>query len=106
MKPTHSTSRRRFLKSLGLGVTASTLPLPASALRRDRFGPGTRIPTLMISPYARRGYVDHQVADTTSILRLITTLFHLPPLTARDLAAYGLWDGLDFDQAPREPLFL
>jgi phospholipase C len=46
----------------------------------DRFGPGTRIPTLIVSPYARRGRVDHTLYDTTSILRFITRRFDLPVL--------------------------
>ncbi len=46
----------------------------------DRWGPGTRIPAIIISPFARQGYVDHTAYDTTSILRLITRRFHLPVL--------------------------
>ena len=38
----------------------------------DRWGPGTRIPALIISPFAKKGFVDHTQYDTTSILRLIT----------------------------------
>lgn len=37
----------------------------------DRWGPGTRVPALVISPYAKKGYVDHTPYDTTSILRFI-----------------------------------
>ena len=46
----------------------------------DRWGPGTRIPTLIISPHARRHFVDHSRYDTTSILKLITRRFDLVPL--------------------------
>ena len=46
----------------------------------DRWGPGTRIPAIVISPFARKGYVDHTEYDTTSILRLITRRFGLPVL--------------------------
>jgi acid phosphatase len=46
----------------------------------DRWGPGTRIPALVISPYAKKGFVDHTQYDTTSILRLITKRFSLPQL--------------------------
>ena len=46
----------------------------------DRWGPGTRIPALIISPFARRGFVDHTLYDTTSILSLITHRFALPVL--------------------------
>jgi phospholipase C len=52
----------------------------AAPPKGDRFGPGTRIPTLIISPYAKRGTVDHTLYDTTSILRFITRRFDLPVL--------------------------
>jgi acid phosphatase len=55
----------------------------------DLLGPGTRIPALVISPFAKRGYVDHTQYDTASILRLITRRFDLPTLpglTVRDNA--------------------
>jgi len=51
----------------------------------DRWGPGTRVPAILISPLVRRGYVDHTVYDTTSIHRLLTRRFQLQPLPgARD----------------------
>jgi len=60
----------------------------------DLLGPGSRIPALIVSPYARRGTVDHTQYDTESILRLITRRFDLavlPGITRRDaaLAAHG-----------------
>ena len=53
----------------------------------DLLGPGTRIPALVISPFARMGTVDHTPYDTASILRLITRRFALgvlPGITLRD----------------------
>ncbi len=60
----------------------------------DRLGPGTRVPALIVSPFARRGFVDHTPYDTGSVLRFITHRFSLPALAglqARDaaLAANG-----------------
>jgi len=46
----------------------------------DRWGPGSRIPAIVVSPFARQGVVDHTFYDTTSILRLITRVFGLPKL--------------------------
>jgi len=46
----------------------------------DLVGPGTRIPAVIISPYARRGYVDHTQYDTGSIARFLTHRFALPEL--------------------------
>jgi acid phosphatase len=55
----------------------------------DRWGPGSRIPAIIVSPYERHRYVDHTPMDTTSILRFVTRRFELPTLhgiTARDAA--------------------
>lgn len=46
----------------------------------DRWGPGSRIPALVVSPFARKGTVDHTLYDTGSILRLITRVFQLETL--------------------------
>jgi acid phosphatase len=46
----------------------------------DRWGPGTRIPAIVVSPFAKKGAVDHNFYDTTSILRFITRLHGLPLL--------------------------
>ncbi|WP_283150301.1 acid phosphatase [Silvimonas soli] len=46
----------------------------------DRWGPGSRIPAIVVSPFAKKGSVDHTFYDTTSILRLITRLHDLPTL--------------------------
>ncbi len=46
----------------------------------DRWGPGTRIPAFVISPFAKQGFVDHTQYDTASILRFITRRFALPKL--------------------------
>ena len=46
----------------------------------DRWGPGTRIPAIIVSPFAKRGHVDHTSYDTTSIIKFITRRFDLEPL--------------------------
>ncbi|WP_455885067.1 acid phosphatase [Pseudomonas spelaei] len=46
----------------------------------DRWGPGSRVPALVVSPFARKGMVDHTVYDTASILRFITRVFQLETL--------------------------
>jgi acid phosphatase len=51
----------------------------------DRWGPGVRIPAIVISPYAKRGYVDHTQYDTGSIQRLINHRFGLAPLPGIEL---------------------
>jgi acid phosphatase len=56
------------------------VPPPAGPGWGERWGPGSRIPTLIISPHARRGFVDKTSYDTTSILKFITRRFQLEPL--------------------------
>jgi phospholipase C len=56
----------------------------------DRWGPGSRVPTLVISPDARRHFVDHESYDTTSILATIERRYGLRPLSPRDAAANDL----------------
>src|SRR5439155_23399972 len=64
----------------------------------DRWGPGTRVPTLIISPLARKGFVDTTVYDTSSILALIERRFALAPLGTRDAAAADMTAAFDFTQ--------
>jgi phospholipase C len=63
---------------------------------RDRWGPGSRVPALVISPFARHHYVDHTTYDTTSILALIEHRWHLAPLGERDEDAAPLQGALSF----------
>jgi acid phosphatase len=46
----------------------------------DRWGPGSRVPALIVSPFAKKGFVDHTLYDATSIMSLITKRFELPLL--------------------------
>jgi phospholipase C len=66
----------------------------------DRWGPGTRVPAIVISPFARHGHVDHHRYDTTSILALIEHRWGLVPLSTRDAAADPLSGAFDFQRAP------
>jgi phospholipase C len=61
----------------------------------DRWGPGTRVPTIVISPFAKKSYIDHTVYDTTAILKLIEMRYGLEPLGTRDAAAGDLTNALD-----------
>lgn len=60
----------------------------------DRWGPGTRIPAILISPLVKRGFVDSTPYDTTSILKLITRRFALPPLPGLRAGAGDLTNAL------------
>ncbi len=62
----------------------------------DRWGPGTRVPAMVISPFAKRHFVDHTTYDTTSILSLIEHRFGVKPLGPRDAAAPDLQGAFTF----------
>ncbi len=64
----------------------------------DDYGFGTRIPALLISPWARHGLVDHHVASTASILKFVETRFALEPLNHRDRDAYDMLGAFDWNQ--------
>jgi phospholipase C len=62
-------------------------PQPSTAGgRADFFGPGSRVAAIVVSPFARKGVIDHTQYDTTSILRLIGERHRLAPLPS---ARYG-----------------
>lgn len=64
-------------------------------------GWGFRVPALLLSAYARRGYVDHVTMDYTAILRFIEENWHLAALSSRDARSPGLASAFDFTRAPR-----
>lgn len=72
----------------------------------DQFGLGPRVPLLIISPYAKAGYVSHTVYDHSSVLKFIETRYNLQPLATRDAAASNMLDSFDFSAAPQPPLLL
>ena len=51
----------------------------------DLYGLGPRVPAIVISPWARSGFIDHDTMEFASVLRFIETIFDLPPLTSRDM---------------------
>jgi len=69
---------------------------PRGAAERDRWGPGARVPTLINSPFAKKGYVDHTQYDTTSILKLIAARFSIAPLKDTDGRADAMLGVFEF----------
>jgi phospholipase C len=120
--PSSVASGQRFVRSLVDGLTASRhwassafiltyanwggwydhVPPP----QVDQEGYGFRVPALLVSPYAKRGYVDHTQLDFTSILRFIGDNWNLPPLASRDANAASLTSAFDFAAAPRPAAFV
>jgi phospholipase C len=72
----------------------------------DLYGLGARVPALVISPWAKRSFVDHDTLEFASVLRFIETVFHLPPLTSRDANANDMLGAFDFTQKPQPGLIL
>jgi phospholipase C len=76
------------------------------------YGLGFRLPAIIISPYARPGYIMHSVAHQASVPKLIERLFNLPSLHSRDPAAQDgddtndLLEAFDFSQTPNPALVL
>src|SRR5206468_862332 len=61
---------------------------------------GYRVPLIVISPFSKKNYVSHTVADYTAILKFIETRFNVPSLTQRDAAQMDMTEFLDFVNAP------
>jgi phospholipase C len=75
------------------------LPPPDPAAQNaDSFGPGFRVPLLVISPYAKAGFIDTRAFDFSSLVKFAETTFGLQPLTLRDLNAKSLMNAFDFNQ--------
>ena len=98
--PAHGAYERfpllRLLRRTALGqriAAADTGPTTYAQL-------GFRVPAVIVSPYAKPGYVTELDYDHTAILRLIQRKWNLPPLTKRDAAAADLLDALDLDAPP------
>ncbi|MGH9599359.1 MAG: phospholipase C [Terracidiphilus sp.] len=66
----------------------------------DNMGPGFRVPVLVVSPYARHGYVSHQFHLSSGFNTFIEENFDLPSLGARDAVADDFADCFDYAQTP------
>ena len=62
----------------------------------DKWGPGARVPTIIVSPFAKRAYVDHTLYDTTSILKFIQLRYRLAPLGDRESRVGDLTNAFRF----------
>ncbi len=72
----------------------------------DSYGYGFRVPALLVSPFARQGYVDSTVLDHTSNLKFIEDNWGLAPLAQRDAGANDFLSAFDFTQPARRPAFI
>jgi phospholipase C len=87
----------------------------------DSLGYGIRVPALVISPYAKRGYVDHQTLSYDAYLKFIEDVFlhgqrlnlktdgrpdSRPDVRENDPRLGDLMSDFDFSQSPRPPMVL
>ena len=92
---------RALLRPLLRGALTELQNADAGPRTYDQYG--LRVPAVIVSPYAKPGYVTSTVYDHTSILKLVQQKWNLPALTRRDAAATSPLDAVDFDA---EPAFL
>jgi phospholipase C len=86
---------------VGPGNCGTPKPVdPAGDIQNARCGYGPRIPFLVISPWAKKNYVDHQVIDQSSILRFIEDNWNLGRIGggSSDAIAGSIMGMFDFDQ--------
>jgi phospholipase C len=69
----------------------------------DHAQAGFRVPTIVLSPFARPGHVGHEVYDHASILKMVEWRWGLKPLTKRDRAARNLAESFDFSKVRPAP---
>lgn len=61
---------------------------------------GFRVPLIVVSPFTKKNYVSHTVADYTAMLKFIETRFNVPALTKRDAAQMDMTEFFDFQNVP------
>jgi phospholipase C len=68
-----------------------------------QFRYGSRVPCLVLSPYARQGYISKVFHSHVSLVRFCEITYGLPSIDARDAGADGMQDCFDFSQQPAPP---
>src|SRR5262249_39793048 len=64
---------------------------------------GSRVPCLAIGPYAKSGYISHQLNSHVSLVRFCQRTFGLQSLNGRDSYSNGMSDCIDLTQVPNAP---
>ena len=68
-------------------------------------GLGIRLPLVIVSPYAKVGYTDHNVATNSSILAYMESVLGVDPVNEEDGTAYDFHESFDYSQSPTPPPF-
>ena len=69
-------------------------------------GLGIRVPMVIVSPYAKAGFTDSNVASFASLMAFVENTYGLPPLSTWDAGAYDYSQSFNFSQKPLEPVAL
>ncbi|HLQ29711.1 MAG TPA: alkaline phosphatase family protein [Ktedonobacteraceae bacterium] len=72
----------------------------------DGYGLGFRVPLLVISPFAKKGFIDPTQYEFSSMLRFSEDILGLAQLTNRDKGANNMLNAFDFTQSARSPFIL
>jgi len=70
----------------------------------DQYGLGPRVPALIISPWAKHGYIDNTQYEFASMLKLIEDTFNVPILGTRDVTANDMMNAFNYSQTPQPSL--
>ncbi len=95
--PVEWSSTAIFITYDDCGCFYDHVPPPTKAL-------GIRLPMVIVSPYAKQGFVDHNDASFASILAFTEHIFGLPRLNKVDGAAYDYFQSFNFAQKPLPPI--
>lgn len=77
-----------------------------ASYKGTQFRYGSRVPCLVLGPYARTGYISKQLHSHVSLVKFCESLFGLPAMNQRDAQADDMSDCFDFTGAPAQPLVL
>ncbi len=67
----------------------------------DNMGLGFRVPVIVVSPYARAGYISHTTHEFSGFLKYTEEVFNLPSLGTRDVLADDFADCFNYAQTPQ-----
>jgi phospholipase C len=66
-------------------------------------GLGIRLPLAIVSPHAKPGFTDHNLATNSSILAYAESVLGVAPVTEQDATAYDFHEAFDYTQTPTRP---
>ena len=79
------------------------LATPVSSYKGTQFRYGSRVPCLVLGPYAKSGYVSKMLHSHVSLVKFCENLYGLPAINQRDAQADDMSDCVNFQQTPAQP---